>query len=154
MSRYDKDLLPIPLIPPQKANHGIARSLPQKGSLQQKLDISGVTWKQQISKLQKQNQRLQQTLVERDEKIVQLQKKITEYQQYIKKQTENFVQITRAVRSAFENYRDRAVAMPEESLEVSPTDEIIQAYAAFSDSDEDFFKPPGSGRAQTSHAHS
>ncbi|RFU73352.1 hypothetical protein TARUN_8898 [Trichoderma arundinaceum] len=139
MSKYQKDLPPIPLPSPLRtgATYTNTQILPKQQP--QQAEYYHAVLKHQNRRLQKQNEELQQTIVQQKEKITHLQDKKKECQQYIKKQNENFIQITRSVCSAFENYREKAVPMPTESLSSSPIDQLIEAYAAFSDSEGDFF---------------
>ncbi|UKZ79063.1 hypothetical protein TrVFT333_006814 [Trichoderma virens FT-333] len=140
MSRYQKDLPPIPPVPPRGTTYTYT-SPPnlRKQQPPQTSEHYQAVLKQQNRRLQEQKDKLHQTIAQQEEKIAHLQRKIKEYRQYIKKQNENFIQVTQTVCSAFESYRERAVAMPAENLSPSPIDQVIGAYAAFSDSEGDFF---------------
>ncbi|KAL7783835.1 hypothetical protein V8C37DRAFT_413610 [Trichoderma ceciliae] len=140
MTKDQKDLPPIPLESPRGTTYIYTNLCNlQKQRPPQTPEHYQAILKHQNRRIQEQKDKLHLTIVQQNKKIAHLLSKIKEYRQYIKKQNENFIQVTRRVCSAFENYRERAVAMPAEDLSPSPVDQIIGAYAAFSDSEGDFF---------------
>ncbi|KAL7903758.1 hypothetical protein GGI35DRAFT_472879 [Trichoderma velutinum] len=110
MSKHQKDLPPIPLESPKGGTYMYTSPRQHK---QRPLQT-------QNRRLQEQKEKLHQTI-------------------YIQKQNDNFIYITQTVCSAFKSYRERAIAMPAEDLSPSPIDQVIGAYAAFSNSKGDFF---------------
>ncbi|KAK1248323.1 hypothetical protein MKX08_006543 [Trichoderma sp. CBMAI-0020] len=134
MSRYYKELPPTPLNHPQHEKAFYAQKLHPSC---QAAEYQQTVLKHQNCRLQKQNTELQQEVTQLREQTSQLEDKIKKYQQSIRQQNESFVLVTRTVCSAFEKYRESTGALPAQSSNVSPIDQVINAYTAFSDSEED-----------------
>ncbi|KAL7917346.1 hypothetical protein ACQKWADRAFT_307000 [Trichoderma austrokoningii] len=134
MSRYHKELPPTPTDYPKHERVAYAQKL---HSSCQAAEYQHTVLKHQNCRLQKQNTELLQEVAQLREKTLRLENKIKKYQQYVRQLNENFVLVTRTVCSAFEKYRESTVVLPAQSSNASPIDQVLDAYTALSDNEED-----------------
>lgn len=132
MQRQEK---PLPQ-PPQGSGYIPAK--PPQSSSNLLAEQSGTFTHEQSTKLKQQNESLQHAIRKKNEELAQLRQKIAHYQRYVKQQHESFTRVFRKISSVFEEYQATVEDANASAIEVDSVDEAIQAYAAFSDSEEDF----------------
>lgn len=133
MSKHEK---PLPSIP-ESDDRQRPQTFPHKQVSPQTSAKSYITLKQQNQELYQHIQRIERLLQGKDKTITHLQQQLLRYQEYVQRQDQSFAQVTKAVCSAFEEFRQRTTPDQRERSDVSVTGEIIDVYleSSFSDSD-------------------